>query len=287
MMMNPVNGETSDGIKNPFISDADPDQVYGAKGEDMILSPPPMTETIRRIEWKHNVDIAADWYGEDVWCLYPFEGRCEVNTSTGALTIKGLEQTDSGIYTPKINDKVFNKTELSVISPVSKPSVNISCNTKKTNCRLTCEGNTADAEPINYKWFVDGKDGPSGRNIPLTEDSVGDIFRCMMINPVSNGISENITNPIIEQEQILLASILGPVGVMTLLVVIVVAAFLIKKHIKGRRRDYYGRAGELYDTERCSNGTTFKLKVPKKAKCEMEEPDCEVVPEINETFTMT
>ncbi|XP_041638438.1 uncharacterized protein LOC121506667 isoform X2 [Cheilinus undulatus] len=208
-----------------------PVPVYGAKGEDVILRPPPMTDTIQRIEWKHNENIAAGWYGDESECLGQFEGRCEVNTDTGALTIKDLNLNDSGIYTPEINGKVFNKTQLSVISRVAKPSVETSCDTWKTYCRLTCKGNTAEAEPITYTWFIDGKHGPSYEELIIRNHfldfSSGFSFRCLMMNPVSNETSESVTNPI----AVFWISIFVAVGI-----VYVVAAYFICKCMRGRQQ---------------------------------------------------
>ncbi|XP_041638434.1 uncharacterized protein LOC121506665 [Cheilinus undulatus] len=231
MMKNPVSNETSESVINPYIK-----QIYGAKGEDVILRPPPMTDTIRRIEWKHNENIAAGWYGDEFECLGQFEGRCEVNTDSGALTIKELNLNDNGIYTPEINGKNSSKTHLSIISHVAKPSVETFCNTERTSCDLKCEGNTAEAEPITYTWFIDGRDGSSDKVLTIKKDTKEYSFRCLMMNPVSNETSESIKNPVImKQEQDRLISILVP-AVIVVVVVIVVAAFFICKHIRKRRQ---------------------------------------------------
>ncbi|XP_070295450.1 uncharacterized protein [Salvelinus sp. IW2-2015] len=37
---------------------------------------------------------------------------------------------------------------------VPKPTIISSCNTNKTSCILTCEGDTTDAEPVTYSWKV-------------------------------------------------------------------------------------------------------------------------------------
>ncbi|XP_041638430.1 uncharacterized protein LOC121506663 isoform X1 [Cheilinus undulatus] len=228
------------------VSPNDADLVYRAEGEDVILRPPPMTGAIQHIEWKHNNNnTAAEWSGNEVHCLGQFEGRCEVNTETGALTVKGLKLTDSGNYTPEINGEDFSKIELSVISRVAKPSVNMSCNIEMTNCNLTCEGNTADAEPITYKWFVDDVEGPSGQKFLLTEFFTEHSYRCLMMNPVSNETSESITNPVficgkpfIEQERNWPVSILVPVAVVGLifLLIVILFAVFIYKHIRERRQ---------------------------------------------------
>ncbi|XP_041637820.1 lymphocyte function-associated antigen 3-like [Cheilinus undulatus] len=209
------------------------DPVYMAIGGDAVLRPPPMDLPIKNIEWKHNEDIAADWHGNEFECFGQFKGRCEVNSDTGALTIKGLNLNDSGIYTPEINGRVPYKIELSVITRIAKPSVKSSCNNEKTYCLLICEGNDANAKPVVYRWFVDGKHGSSYKERNITKDTKGDSFRCLMMNPVSNETSESVTNPLTEQELSWPDTILVPVVIV--LVVILFAAFIYKV-IRGRRR---------------------------------------------------
>ncbi|XP_041638442.1 uncharacterized protein LOC121506670 [Cheilinus undulatus] len=225
------------------VSPNDAEIVYKATGEDVVLSLPLVESPIQRVQWKHNGDIAAEMDGNEGHCLLQFKGRCEVNTDTGALTIKGLTVGDSGIYTPEINGEDFSKIELSVISRVAKPSVIKSCSPEMTYCNLTCEGNTADAEPVTYTWLVDDVEGPSGQKFLLTEFFTEHSYRCLMMNPVSNETSESVTNPVliickfpfIERGRDWLIPILVPVGIV-LVVVIVVAAFFINKHIRGKKQ---------------------------------------------------
>lgn len=108
-----------------------------------------------------------------------------LNSSTGALTITGLTRDDSGSYTVQINNSSITKTtQLLVIckwryfvwslanrvcfsswiqilvvcsffflpARVSKPSVSTWCEPEMSYCLFTCEGNTTDAEPIEYLW---------------------------------------------------------------------------------------------------------------------------------------
>ncbi|XP_041637825.1 uncharacterized protein LOC121506204 [Cheilinus undulatus] len=229
------------------VSPNDAEIVYKATGEDVVLSLPLVESPIQRVQWKHNGDIAAEMYGKEVQCLLQFKGRCEVNTDSGELTIKGLNLNDSGIYTPEINGKVFNKTQLSVISRVAKPSVKTFYNTEMTSCLLTCEGNTAEAEPITYTWFIDGKHGPSDKVLTITKDSKEYSFRCLMMNPVSNETSESITNPFTEQERDQPVSI--PLLVVVIVLVVIVVAVFIYKCIRGRqqRAQYEKLQGDLQE----------------------------------------
>ncbi|KAM6957980.1 uncharacterized protein LKV04_022114 [Tautogolabrus adspersus] len=124
-------------------------------------------------------------------------GRCKLDHLTGALTITGLTKNDSGIYKPEINYVVSDSTELIVISHVPKPSVSESCDTEMTACNLTCEGNTIEAEPITYKWFLGDTEGLSGKVLDITKEMEEQSFSCMLVNPVGFKSSDSMKNPLV------------------------------------------------------------------------------------------
>ncbi|XP_074521125.1 uncharacterized protein LOC141786261 [Halichoeres trimaculatus] len=162
-----------------------------------------------------------------------FTGRCSLDLSTGALTIRGLSGSDNGYYSAEINDKqIDSKTQLTVISKVSKPSIYQWCNSETTYCTLTCEGNTADAQPISYKWFADDVEGSSDNEIDIREDTKEESFYCMLLNPVSRERSESISNPIITfkyQRNLTIAAVsAGVIG----LILCCVAGFFIYKRVQ-------------------------------------------------------
>uniref|UniRef100_UPI0037E84824 lymphocyte function-associated antigen 3-like isoform X2 n=1 Tax=Semicossyphus pulcher TaxID=241346 RepID=UPI0037E84824 len=208
-----------------------PETVFKAKGDEVVLTPTDKDSPIDNIEWKHGDHIAAELFNGKTMCFGQFKGRCTLNDVTGELTITGLTVKDNGLYTLKINDKDTNtKIQLSVISPVSKPNISQSCNPEMTYCDLTCEGNTTDAEPITYKWVAGDFVGPSSRVFNFTKDMEEDSFSCILIDPFGREErSESIPNPFKTS---------GVLDWWFILTIIPAAAviLLIFKYIKGKSR---------------------------------------------------
>ncbi|XP_034534078.1 junctional adhesion molecule A-like isoform X2 [Notolabrus celidotus] len=238
--------------------------LYKAKGDAVELKPHDSAPNINNIQWNHGSNIAAEWFGSETVCLLQFKGRCMLNVSTGALTITNLNENDTGIYSVEINSQLINTpTELLVISSVSKPSISKQCNTEMTNCNLTCEGDTAVAEPITYKWFKDGVEGPSHKVFDVTEENEGKDFSCMLLNPVSNQSSESFQNPIIKYKRNRLTSIIVPVVLILVGVILGLIIFFICKRKRGRAFNVNsGRTeeGAPAETVRFLNGTAVQLQ---------------------------
>ncbi|XP_067438714.1 uncharacterized protein [Thunnus thynnus] len=98
--------------------------------------------------------------------------RCILNTLTGALTITGLTPDDSGSYTVEINNKVTSKTQLLVISPVSKPTISLSCESEMTYCVLTCSerSTTSPDVPETSTQDLETAESPDPSNETETND---------------------------------------------------------------------------------------------------------------------
>uniref|UniRef100_A0A3B3IGR8 Ig-like domain-containing protein n=1 Tax=Oryzias latipes TaxID=8090 RepID=A0A3B3IGR8_ORYLA len=138
--------------------------------------------TITSISWKFGPDLAADWDGATVDYYRHFEGRTQLNTSTGAMVLRSLNRTDTGKYTPEINNRILDPVQLSVIAAVPVPSITASCNEERTLCKMTCEADTAGAEPATFVWKADGRE--------KNESSVKE-FLCELRNPVSQESSSS------------------------------------------------------------------------------------------------
>ncbi|XP_024121042.1 uncharacterized protein LOC112142035 [Oryzias melastigma] len=70
-----------------------------------ILSPGSISGLIENIKWLYNDDIIADWLGRRKRFFRHCEGRCDINTETGSLTINSWSLIDCGNYTTKIKTK--------------------------------------------------------------------------------------------------------------------------------------------------------------------------------------
>ncbi|KAM9396525.1 uncharacterized protein ACWYII_032349 isoform 5-T5 [Salvelinus alpinus] len=135
------------------------DDRYHKVGGELVLTPDKSTvpDSITSILWKHGKDKVAEWDndfgGLEIYAA--FKDRTTLNQNTGELRISGLKTTDSGVYSVEVNSKLLDKTyKRTVIKAVPKPTIISSCNTNKTSCILTCEGDTTDAEPVTYSWKV-------------------------------------------------------------------------------------------------------------------------------------
>ncbi|XP_047432871.1 CD48 antigen-like isoform X2 [Mugil cephalus] len=168
---------------------------YKKVGDEVVLSPGSEASPISSITWKHNSNLAAEWYGGEVEFYRDFKGRCKLNTATGELIIPNLTLKDSGSYKVEINNRVLKPTEIKVISGVSKPTVSENCDAEKTHCVLTCEGITTDSEPVTYTWWSGDVVKSETKQLIITKDDTEPSFTCELANPVSSERSREVTNP--------------------------------------------------------------------------------------------
>ncbi|XP_020509928.1 junctional adhesion molecule A [Labrus bergylta] len=168
--------------------------LYMKVGDDVILKPSPTSGPITRIEWKYNKNLAAFWIGigEEFDIFVPGH----LNLSTGALTITGLRRNDTGSYSAEISGKKAGVTQLIVLSPVPKPTVEKECDLGGNTCDLTCDGNTAGAEPVIYKWNF----GHTEKRTQVKKNDTDRFseFICEVQNPVSNESSQPVQNPMLK-----------------------------------------------------------------------------------------
>ncbi|XP_060923208.1 uncharacterized protein LOC132996859 isoform X2 [Limanda limanda] len=171
-------------------------------GDDVVLSAGSVTGPINHIKWKVGPDLAVQWESTDSDVTYyrHFKERASLNTSSGAMTIRGLTQTDSNLYTPEINGTMATPTRLTVLAPVPVPTVTASCNEDKSSCTLTCEGNVKDVELVIYNWKSDDvplRNSSKDHHVEKEESLSVKEFSCELENPVSLESSERIANPFI------------------------------------------------------------------------------------------
>ncbi|XP_034145530.1 uncharacterized protein LOC105008668 isoform X8 [Esox lucius] len=171
-------------------------------GDNVVLKPDSRTNPPSSILWRLGQNKVADFdtdFGPDVTYYGDFNGRTTLDKTTGELTITGLRKTDEGVYSVEFNSKRLEKTyTLSVLKPVPKPTIIVSCNDNKISCTLTCNGDTAGAEPVTYWWKV-GEGNWEGIGKLLTvakSDSKlhqkGYKYTCKL----NNSVSEKVSDPI-------------------------------------------------------------------------------------------
>ncbi|XP_067439896.1 uncharacterized protein [Thunnus thynnus] len=223
---NPVSFISSEIVFNPF---KEKEPLYVEIGDEAVLTADSVVNLITSIVWKHGPNIAMEWDGDNTTAYRHFKDRGLLDTLTGELTITGLTPDDSGNYTVEINNKVTSKTQLLVISPVSKPTLSEWCT--GTYCVFTCNGNTTGAEPVTY-WWTSGDTTWSStkeQKITMVEKELWlSWFSCAFENPVSNIGSEEVFNPFIRNQLIFMA-------ILLLVVCIIIITFRHKRIINFSR----------------------------------------------------
>lgn len=175
---------------------------YFAVGGKLELRPQP-SAAITNILWKHNSNLLAEWVQGQIELTYysTFKGRTTLNTTTGRLEIKNMVEADAGLYLVEINSHVQSPSyNVKVIKEVPKPEVvlrPVSCNGDSEECTLSCDGDTAGAEPVTYSWKEGAGDWKeSGQDLKITKTQTDvETFSCKIKNPVSEKESEPEKNP--------------------------------------------------------------------------------------------
>ncbi|KAL6115310.1 cd58 [Pungitius sinensis] len=167
--------------------------VYRKPGDEVVLKPG-VALVPSSIQWKQGDHLVAVWDGEETELYRQFQGRGSLNTSNGEMTITGLTRNESGLYKSEISGLIGSTIHLIVIPPVPKPTVSQRCDSERTSCTLSCDGDAADAAPVNYTW-TPGE--AASKELRLTKEGSSGVreFRCELRNPVSREISDPKQNP--------------------------------------------------------------------------------------------
>ncbi|XP_034145531.1 uncharacterized protein LOC117593726 [Esox lucius] len=168
-------------------------------GGEVVLTPDSVTNPPSSILWRLGLNKVADFeadFGPEVTYYGDFNGRTTLDTTTGVLTITGLRKTDEGVYSVEFNSKRLEKTyTLSVLKPVPKPAINVSCDDNKISCTLTCDGDTAGAEPVTYWWKV-GEDWERIGKLLTVSKSDSKLHQNGYTCKLKNGVSEKDSDPV-------------------------------------------------------------------------------------------
>ncbi|XP_074501505.1 CD48 antigen-like [Sebastes fasciatus] len=173
--------------------------VYFMDGGDLTLKVrPAFPGHINDILWKFNGNLLAEWVElEDEGYYLRIKGRANLTTETGQLIINKMSKEDEGVYSVEINGRVQSERyRAKLIKKVQKPKValrTLTCEPYSDSCRLSCDSDTTEAEPVTYSWKKgDGEWEVSGKDITITnkDDSGVKTFTCRMENPVSREESD-------------------------------------------------------------------------------------------------
>ncbi|XP_045061541.1 uncharacterized protein LOC121558595 isoform X2 [Coregonus clupeaformis] len=227
------------------------EDLYHKVGGEVLLKPDKSTVPgpMPNILWKNGENKVAEWdkdFGLDIYDV--FKERTTLDLTTGELKIIGLTKTDSGVYSVEFNGKLLDNTyKLSVIKAVPKPTITSSCNSNKTSCTLTCEGDTTDAEPVTYSWKVgEGAWEISVKQMNVFKSDTGNSnngykYICKLNNAVSGEgeVSEPVGEVFVSEpsEVGVGAVVAGVVVVILVLVAVVIIVWLVWKKKKGYPED--------------------------------------------------
>uniref|UniRef100_A0A7N6BQ02 Ig-like domain-containing protein n=1 Tax=Anabas testudineus TaxID=64144 RepID=A0A7N6BQ02_ANATE len=178
--------------------------IYITEAGNLVLMPPAASTqpVISSIRWKYNGNLLAEMVeGKILLDVYGrFNGRTTLNTTTGCLEVNNMTKDDTGFYSVEINYSGQSvRYDVKVINKVPKPVIQV-FNSTSDSYRLSCEGNTTEAEPVTYSWKTgDGEWKESEKSITIsnTEETQSvETFSCRMKNPVSEEDSEPHINPL-------------------------------------------------------------------------------------------
>ncbi|XP_026211861.1 SLAM family member 9-like [Anabas testudineus] len=178
------------------------DPTYLVLGGNLVLMPPAASTqpVISSIRWKYNGNLLAEMVeGKILLDVYGrFNGRTTLNTTTGCLEVNNMTKDDTGFYSVEINYSGQSvRYDVKVINKVPKPVIQV-FNSTSDSYRLSCEGNTTEAEPVTYSWKTgDGEWKESEKSITISnteETQRVETFSCRMKNPVSEEDSESSTD---------------------------------------------------------------------------------------------
>ncbi|XP_070987434.1 uncharacterized protein [Oncorhynchus clarkii lewisi] len=211
------------------------EQQYGGLGREITLTPK-VSGQPEDILWKHIGNKVVEFDGSQNFEYGRFKGRTILDWDSGALTIKGLTDADSGPYELEavVKGKLqYSQHEVGVIDDVAQPSATcVVDNTTPENMdrTLLC---SADLQPLTqFIWrSPEGSESPGPELfIPGGENQDSEnqesIYTCVVKNPVSEKSAEFTLKDCYTEEGS--SSVLAVVlSILLLLVLVAVLAFLL------------------------------------------------------------
>ncbi|XP_038863017.1 spore wall protein 2-like isoform X2 [Salvelinus namaycush] len=226
-----------------FLVEVTGEQQYGGLGGEITLTPK-VSGQPQDILWKHNGNKVVEFDGSQNVEYGRYKGRTILDWGSGALTVKGLTDADSGPYELEavVKGKLqYSQHEVDVIDNVAQPSVTcVVDNTTPENMdrTLLC---SADLQPLTqFIWRIpEGSESPGPELfIPGGENQDSEnqesVYTCVVKNPVSERTAEFTLKDCYTEEGS--SSVLAVVlSILLLLVLVAVLAFLLWYWKKGKK----------------------------------------------------
>ncbi|XP_014839769.1 PREDICTED: uncharacterized protein LOC106916171 isoform X2 [Poecilia mexicana] len=181
------------------------DVTYFEIGGNLDLNPA-FSGEITNFIWKHKGNLVAEYIKGSVPLEYlgDLKGRTNVDLTTGVLTISNMSQSDGGLFTVEINNRVLpvsfkavgvRKLDDYPVEVIMRP---LTCHRSSTECTLTCWVDLNEAEPVQYFW----KKGEAGeweegeKVITISQETWSfQTITCKVKNPFSEKDSDPAVNP--------------------------------------------------------------------------------------------
>uniref|UniRef100_A0A8C8IZI8 Ig-like domain-containing protein n=1 Tax=Oncorhynchus tshawytscha TaxID=74940 RepID=A0A8C8IZI8_ONCTS len=177
----------------------DPNFSYGGLGREITLTPK-VSGQPEDILWKHNGNKVVEFDRSQNVEYGRYKGRTILDWDSGALTIKGLTDADSGPYELEavVKGKLqYSQHKVGVIDDVAQPSATCVVDTttpENMDRTLLC---SADLQPLTqFIWrSPEGSESPGPELfIPGGENQDSEnqesIYTCVVKNPVSEKSAE-------------------------------------------------------------------------------------------------
>uniref|UniRef100_A0A8C4TJ98 Ig-like domain-containing protein n=1 Tax=Erpetoichthys calabaricus TaxID=27687 RepID=A0A8C4TJ98_ERPCA len=182
--------------------------VFGRVGGDVTfdVSPNPSNVVLQTVTWTfNNTNIVASSAGSAVGYGQEYNGRANLSTMTGSLSLFRLTLRDSGQYSVNVltteGGSVSGSVALQVLDPVSVPTIQSNVTNPvefNDTVTLTC---TASGSDVSYRWFNGSSEVSDTPRIHLSADNrtlmISGVLRsddgpfyCYVYNHVSNGTSK-------------------------------------------------------------------------------------------------
>nr|XP_046220038.1 lymphocyte function-associated antigen 3-like [Oncorhynchus gorbuscha] len=218
-----------------FLVEVTGEQQYGGLGREITLTPK-VSGQPEDILWKHNGNKVVEFDRSQNVEYGRYKGRTILDWDSGALTIKGLTDADSGPYELEavVKGKLqYSQHKVGVIDDVAQPSATCVVDTttpENMDRTLLC---SADLQPLTqFIWrSPEGSESPGPELfIPGGENQDSEnqesIYTCVVKNPVSEKSAEfTLKNCYTEEGS---SSVLAVVlSILLLLVLVAVVAFLL------------------------------------------------------------
>ncbi|XP_014840864.1 PREDICTED: carcinoembryonic antigen-related cell adhesion molecule 6-like [Poecilia mexicana] len=155
--------------------------------------------------WAVDETFILTWLGEQQAVFPGYSGRASVNVTSGALMLRALTVSDSGLYQvqsghPLLKASVF----LTVVEPISNVTLRVNRSDlieHQASGLISCSVSIGSS--LSFRWMngssevtaadrVQFTDGNSSLNIVRVSRYDSGPFRCEAFNPISNGTSDSV-----------------------------------------------------------------------------------------------